>query len=274
MKMSTQKYKQYLIRGGLILVALLIIVPIVLLFLNSLKTTSEMFAHPFGLPQKFLFSNYVEAWDIMKHTFLNSALVTSVTVIGVAAIAPTVAYPLSRMEFKGRNIIMYILMFGLYIIPTSVIVPELILQKYLGLVNSRLGLALVYISLFLPIGILMMRSFFSSMSETLAEAGRIDGLSEFEIFWKIYLPSAKSMLLTLIMIITVYTWNEYLFALVLIRDAKLYTVPLMLASLGAEYATPWNTILAAVLLSAIPMILMVIFFSDRLKKGMALGVVE
>jgi len=274
MKERTNSYKYLIIIGILVTIALIIIGPIFFLILNTFKPTSEVLTAPFSLPSHFTLENYAQVWPYMKSAFLSSLKVTIGSVGMLLLFPPMVAYSLSFSDFRGKRIITLMSLFGIFAIPVAGILPIMLLLKNLNLINTHIGLILVYYGLYYPIGVFIIREYYNSISPSLWEAAEIDGLSFWGKYRKIFFPLAKPMLIALAILMTVYIWNEYTLALVLLNDSAKYTVPLMLSSLGGQYGAPWGMRLAGIGLSVIPMVIIVTFFSDELRRGMSFGTVQ
>lgn len=270
---SKMRMKKVAILGFLSVLSLIIVIPFLFLLFNTFKPPTKTLLSPLELPTKIVVENYTGVWQYMKTALFNSAIVTGGSVLLLVSLCPLAAYGLSTFDFKGRNFVYIVILMGIYAIPVSGMVPIMKWLEFLGLLNTRLGLILVYFGLYAPTAIFISQGYFRELSQTYDEAAEIDGLSPYKKFWKIYMPLAKPILLTLTLIMTVYVWNEYALALVILQDASKYTVPVMLASLGGEYCVPWGLKIAGIFISAVPMVLLVILFSNRLKKGMGFGAV-
>ncbi len=264
---------QFLTHLLLILYSVIIIFPIIWVFLNSLKNNAEIFSSPFGIPDVARWVNYVSAWvdGNIGTAFFNSVAVTGSSVIVIAIIAPMAAYALARLNFSGKKYIFFMFLSGMFIAPVTGLVPLLKLLKNLNLVNTYPGLVLPYVAFALPLSIFIMRSFFIGISTAIEDSAIIDGASQWQIYSRIMFPLALPSVYTVLILQTVYIWNEFLFALVFLRTEEMFTLPRALASFMGSFVTEYGALNAAVIMAAIPTIFLYILFSTRIRRGMAVG---
>jgi len=268
-----KKLKQLTIYIFLIVYSIIILYPILWSASNSLKTNREIYASPWSLPTQPRWQNYAEAWSGGKigNCFKNSVIVTLFSIAIIAIIAPMAAYSLARLEFKGKKLIFYLFLGGMFIAPIAALVPLLILLRDLHLVDTYFGLIFPYIAYGLSLSILILRSFFVTLPRSLEDAARVDGLSPFKIYWKIMLPLALPALYTVIILQTIFVWNEFLFALVFLRSLDMFTLPRGLMAFRGTYVTMYGPLNAGIIIAALPPIILYIIFSDRIRKGMVIG---
>jgi len=268
-----KRLKRVMLYIFLIIYSTIILYPILWCASNSLKTNREIFASPWNLPTQPQWQNYTEAWSDGRISicFKNSIIVTFLSVAIIAIIAPMAAYSLARLEFKGKKLIFYLFLGGMFIAPISALVPLLILLKNLHLVNTYFGLVFPYVAYGLPLSIFILRSFFVTMPYSLEDAARVDGLSPFKIYWKIMLPLASPALYTAIILQTIFIWNEFLFALVFLRSPDMFTLPRGLMIFRGTYVTMYGPLNAGIIITAVLPIVIYIIFSDRIRKGMTIG---
>lgn len=259
----------------LVLVAALLIIwmaPMLFILLSSIKTKSDFFNQPiFYLPEIFHWENFKEAWlkGDMAQYIMNGAKVSLIKVpIGVFVEALT-AFALTRLCLKRQNAIFIVFLIGM-MIPTQVtLVPLNMGLTRLELVNSHIGLILVYCGFRLPFGILVMRGFFRSIPADIDESARLDGCSNFRLFWNILCPIAKPALATLVILDFLDSWNEYLFSSLLITTDKLRTVPSGLMSFFGEHGTDYPLFTAGVLISIVPIMTVYLLCQRYFVEGMA-----
>lgn len=263
----------------LISFALAILIPLGLLFMNSLKTGLEVYEDPLALPQDPQWSNYPDAlnWPTFSIAtgFKNSTIVVSITVLIIALIAPMAAYSLSRMEFRGRKFIFYFFMAGMFV-GGPAIVAMLSLMMGLGLVNTYWALILPYVAGAMPFSILLMWTYFGAIPRALEDSAKVDGLSPFQTYWKVMLPQAFPALFTIVILQVIWIWNEFLLGLVMLRTPDMFTMPLMLTKFAAGTTSYmyFGIFAAGVFISALPLIIMYIVFSERIKRGMSMQFVK
>lgn len=253
----------------------LITYPLFWMVMSSLKNYKEIYNNVWGLPSVWKFSNYAIAWEkgISKY-FLNSLIVTVSTVIGVVIIASLCAYGLSRYRFKGMNIALIICMGGMMLNPQVCVIPLYVLLQKLGIHNTRFAMILPYVAFRLPLTVLLIRSFFLAIPKELEESARIDGCSAFGIYWRIFMPISKPILLTSVILTAYYSWNEFLFSIIFIDSDNLKTIPSGLMNFRDALQTDWGVLLAGMVISALPIIILFICMQKYFIRGMAAGSVK
>ena len=252
------------------------IYPIIWVVLTSFRTNADVITNPWGFPNTFLWNNYVNA--IVKSNipryFLNSVIVSCSSVALILIISSMAAYVFARLRFKSRNTLFYIILLGLGIPPQIALVPLFIVNLKLGISNTYLALIGPYVAFNLPFGIMILRSFMMTIPHELEEAAFLDGCNRFNMFWKIFFPLSMPALSVVGVFSFVGTWNEYLFALTFINDAKLKTLTIGLSDFIGEFVTQWPLMAAGMVLSMLPMVLLFVFMQDKLTKAMTVGAVK
>ncbi|NLA57697.1 MAG: carbohydrate ABC transporter permease, partial [Firmicutes bacterium] len=213
---------------------------------SSFKTRQEMYSNKWLFPQRIQWSNYIAAWegvDFLRY-FGNSMLVSIVSVGGMTLIGAMAAYALTRYIFPGRDRLLFYFIGGQMIPSAMVLIPLFILLHRLGLRNSRLGISLTYIAGGLPFVIFLLQGFFRSMSPEIEDAARIDGCSEFGLFFRIVLPLARAALSTVIIFQFMWVWNEFILALVLLQRDDVKTLTVGLYSGLGQYVSNYPVLFA------------------------------
>lgn len=250
--------------------------PFVWIAMMSLRTTTEIAANPYALPWPMHPEKFVSAWTESNYDayFFNSVGVVLSAVMILTVIGGMAAHCFARYRFRFRSLL-YFVIFSTIIFPPQVTVIGLfqIMVEY-GLYNSRIGLTLVYVSIQLPITIYILESFFARIPNDLFDAARIDGYSEWEIFWKISFPVALPAISTTIILNTILLWNEFLYAVVLITDDDKRTLPLGVLRFMGDQLEDVGMIATGLIIAIIPVVLIYIFFSEKLIKGMTAGAVK
>ncbi|MDS0223612.1 carbohydrate ABC transporter permease [Haloarcula sp. S1AR25-5A] len=255
------------------LAALFVLVPLYWMVATSLKDPSQIGIFPPNLvPSPATMQPYFGAWETgpWGQWFLNTMLISGGATLVTLAIATPAAYALARFDFPGSNPI-YLLFLGLLMIPAQILlIPLYNLLSTLGLVDTRLGLILVYSTFFLAFSIFLLHSFMTNLPESLEEAARIGGIPEWKIFFSVILPLVKSGLTATGMLIFVFTWNEFLFALTFLKSEQLYTISVGLQSFqGIHGATVYNQLFAMSTLATLPVIILFAVFSEQFIEGIA-----
>ena len=250
--------------------------PFVWVAMMSLRTTTEIAADPYALPWPLHFDKFVSAWSDSNYDayFFNSVGIVLAAVAILTVVGGMAAHCFARYRFRFKGLI-YFIIFSTIIFPPQVTVIGLfqIMVEY-GLYNSRVGLVLVYVSIQLPITIYILESFFARIPGDLFDAARIDGYSEWEIFWKISLPVALPAISTTIILNTILLWNEFLYAVVLITDDDKRTLPLGVLRFMGDQLEDVGMIATGLMIAIVPVVLIYVFFSERLIQGMTAGAVK
>lgn len=258
--------------------SVVVVYPMVWLLSASLKTSRELFERPWALPDSPQWANYVRAWNEagIGQYFLNSVVVTAVSMFFILLIGSMAAYALARFEFRGRGLIHTVFISGMMFPVFLGIVPLFMLLNRLGMWNSHGGLITVYVAYSLSFTIFILTGFFGTLPRELAEAGMIDGCSQFAVFWKIMLPLARPGLVTAGIFNFFGIWNEYPLALVIIADSKLRTLPLGIANLlmVQHYETDWGVLFAGLVIVMLPILAVYLVFQRQITQGLTAGALK
>lgn len=252
--------KYILIYGVLGAIALIMLFPLLWLISTAFKSPSE---NIFQFPPQFFptqptFDNFIKVWQTnpFAQYLFNSTLVAGLTVILNLLFCALAAYPLARLEFKGRNIIFAIIVSTIMIPFQIVMIPLYILTVQLGLKNSYLGI--IFPSLASAFGIFLLRQAFQGVPKELEEAARMDGCSELGIWWFVMLPAIRPALVTLAIFTFIGSWSDFLWPLIVIDQPEYYTLPLGVARLAGTFSLDWRLIAAGSVISIAPILLLFI----------------
>lgn len=245
---------------------------------GSFKTNREVFGSAFALPAtplKAAAANYEKAWSLahMSVYFTNSVLVTAVSVVLVVAISAPAAYALSRVPFPGNTFVTYYFIAGMGLPFQLILVPLFVLLTRLHIADTLQGLILTYVGVSIPFTILLLTGFFRTLPTELEDAAAIDGCSEFGIFWRVMMPLAGPGITTAAIFNFVSIWNEFLLAMLIIRNDKLRTLPLGIMNIrfSMQYTADWAALFAGIVIVLIPNFLVYLALSERVMSGLTLG---
>ncbi|MBD2102945.1 carbohydrate ABC transporter permease [Leptolyngbya sp. FACHB-261] len=234
------------------------LLPLIWLVSTSFKSSAENIFQfpPRLLPEQATLSNYIRVWQSNPFgRYLWNSTVVAVLTVGLnLLLCSLAAYPLARLDFRGRNFL-FALVIGTIMIPFQItMIPLYILAVKLGLTNSYLGLILPYITS--AFGIFLLRQAFLGVPKELEEAARMDGCSELGIWWHVMMPSVRPALVTLAIFVFVGSWGEFLWPLILLNQSEeLYTLPLGVAKLSGAFSEDWRLIAAGSVISIVPTLL-------------------
>ena len=242
----------------------------------SLRTTPEIFADPYALPSRFHWEKFVDAWTKSNYStyFWNSVIVVVMAVALLTVIGAMVAHCLARYRFRGNRLIRFIILSGL-ILPPQLLILSLfqILLEY-GLYNTLTGLILVYIAGHVAMTVYILEGFFAQIPQDLFDAARIDGYSDFEIFWRVTLPVGMPAIFTTVTLNFIILWNEFLYAVVLLTEDDKRTLPLGIMHFMGSHQLDVGMVATGLMIAIAPIILLYAFFSETMIKGMTAGAVR
>ncbi|WP_416295888.1 carbohydrate ABC transporter permease [Paenibacillus illinoisensis] len=252
------------------------IIPLLWIGYSSLKTQAEFANNILSLPSAPQFSNY---WEAIKLTNMlqlswNSARVTFLSVIGITAIAYVTGYITARLDFKGKRAMIFYYLFGMLVPIHALLVPIYLLFKNWGLADQWYTLIIPYISFNLSLPIMLVSSYVMGIPREIEEAAAIDGLSFSGTMYRIILPIAVPVLTTVAILQFFSCWNEFSFALVLLNDESLRTVPLGMSYFKSQHSTNYPQLMAGMILSMLPVTIIYFVFSSRIIAGVMAGAIK
>lgn len=251
--------------------------PLYWLFTFSLKDNKEIFSeNVIGLPKKWVWSNYTTALTRgnMALYFLNSVIVTGITILIALLCGLMASYALTKLVWKGRNFANNIFMLGLTIPIHAAILPIFIILRNLRMTNSYQALFIPYAAFSLAMIILIANSFMVGLPSEFEESACIDGCSVYGIFFKIILPLMKPVLSTGAIFVFLQSWNELMFALVFISDSKYRTLSVGIQSLSGTYTTDWGPVGAALTIATFPTLLLYCFMNKQVQNSLIVGAIK
>jgi alpha-1,4-digalacturonate transport system permease protein len=250
------------------ILVLLFLVPVIYIISSSFKPMNELFTTtPSFFPKKWTISNYTGALargDFPRYIF-NSFIVAVTSTILAVVINSMSGYALAKFRFKGDAVIMIIILSTIMLPLEIIMVPIFQVLKTFGLYNSLW--ALIIPPAATPTGIFLMRQYLLTIPDEIIQSARIDGASEWRIFYSIILPNAKPAIATLAIFSFMWRWNDYVWPLIAINDPEKYTLQLAIANLTGEFGTDYNSVLAISAVSMIPMLIIFIIFQRQFVQG-------
>lgn len=246
------------------------LMPVLILVFTSLKSSGDLYSGSlFSLPEEFKWGNFVEAWKegnlgiYMKNSFMISVIKVPLGIL----IASLAAFGLTRMNFKWEKPMYIFFILGMTIPFQACLVPLVMMLNKMNLLNTHVGLIILYLGFGLPFATLILYGFFKGIPRELDEAARIDGCSDLYLFIKIILPVALPAISTLVILDFLSTWNEFLLAQIFLTSDYLKTVPAGIMSFQGEYSTNYPLMMSGVLLSVLPVLLVYIIFQKHFVSG-------
>ncbi|WP_026791903.1 carbohydrate ABC transporter permease [Pleomorphomonas oryzae] len=267
-----------LVHVALIAYTLVALFPVFLTIINSFKSKQAIFGQPLRLPGPSTFSligyeTVLKQGDFITY-FQNSTIVTVVSIFLVLLLGAMAAFALSEYRFRGNTLMGLYLAIGIMIPIRLGTVALLQGMVATGLVNTLTALVLVYTAQGLPLAIFILSEFMRTVSDDLKNAGRIDGLSEYAIFFRLVLPLVRPSMATVAVFTMIPIWNDLWFPLILAPSESTKTVTLGAQLFIGQFVTNWNAVLAALSLAIFPVLILYVIFSRQLIRGITSGAVK
>ncbi len=262
---------QYL---GLTLLTLLWLLPVFAAFITSFRTMDDITTHGFwSLPTKLILDNFIKAWTSARVSkyLVNSFIITLPSLLGMLFLSSMAAYALARYKFRG-NLLLYFMFVAGTMLPFQILLlPVFRLTNTLGLYDTHGSLILIHTAFQLGFCTFVLRNFMRTVPGDIIDAARVDGCSEFRIYWQMILPLSLPSLAALGTLEFTWVFNDYLWAIILLRSDTLRPVTAGLATLRGQYNTDWPVITAGALLATIPTLLVFVFLQRYFIQGLTLG---
>lgn len=275
-KANTAHLENALIQIFLAAAAFFMLYPIFMMVLSGFKTTPEIFMSPFSLPERLNTENFQVIWnktDVPRY-FLNSVIVTLSSIILLLVTGTMAAYAIARYKFRGTLMVSLFFLSGLMLPIRLAIIPLFIQLKYLGLIDSLLGLIFIYTAMSLPATVFILTGFLRSLPKELEDSARMDGASELRIMIDIMVPLISPALVIAGIYSAVPIWNDFFFPLIFIQSPEWKTLAQGLTSFFGEYSINYGVLYAGLSLASLPMILIFIVQSRRFIAGMTAGALK
>lgn len=246
-------------------------------FVNtSLKAPIEITAIPPVLVPSGTFNSYrsaIEDYNLL-HFVKNSFIVAGITTVITILVSIITGYTLARLRIKYKSLIMGSLLVVSMFPQISIAGPVWKILQDLGWLNSYQGLIIPYVTLTLPLGVWILASFFKDLPPDLEASAKIDGCSHFQTLFRIIVPLAAPGVFTAAILVFIYAWNEFFFALLIMTQQDFQTLPVGIALFQGQYTIPWGEIAAASTVSTVPLVLMVFIFQKRIISGLTAGAMK
>lgn len=266
--------KKALLYGALVAVAVVLLLPFAWMVSTSLKGNEAIFAiPPRWIPETIRWDNYAEVFERMPFLLYlrNTTVITVMTIVGTVLSSALVAYAFACLRWPGRDAL-FLFVIATMMLPLQVImIPLFVLFKEFGWLNTYKPLI---VPAFLGGGafnIFLMRQFFMTIPTDLLDAARIDGASEWTIFWRIAMPLAKPALVTVALLTFMFAWNDFLGPLIYLSDQAKNTLALGLALFTGQHQTDWGVLMAASIMMMAPVVLLFFFFQRYFIKGFTMS---
>jgi multiple sugar transport system permease protein len=250
------------------------LLPVIASFVTSFRTMDDITTNGFwSWPRALVWQNFVQAWTAARVSkyLINSFIITLPSLLGMLFLSSLAAYALARYKFRG-NLFFYFMFVAGTMLPFQILLlPVFRLTNTLGLYDTHASLILIHTAFQLGFCTFVLRNFMRSVPGDIMDAARVDGCSEFRIYWQIVLPLTLPALAALATLEFTWVFNDYLWAIILLRSDTLRPVTAGLATLRGQYNTDWPVITAGALLATIPTLLVFVFLQRYFIQGLTLG---
>jgi len=263
-------------KSVLIINAFMVLLPVFFLFNSALRETNSFASNPFSLARDPHWENFQQVWsDGEFATYLkNSVIVTGGSLIVILICALGAGFILGRYNFKGNVLIFGFILTGMLIPAKLAILPLFIQLKWMNLLDSHIGLILVYSSGALPAAVFIMSGFFRSLPSDLDNAARIDGASEFQLLTRVLAPLVRPGMAIVAIYSAIPIWNDFFLPLVFLQSPENKTIMQGLTVFFGQYASQWGVLFAGLTMAALPLIILYLILSEQFIKGLTAGAVK
>ena len=261
-----------LLHAALLTLGVIFLLPFVWSLSTSLKPMSDLFqVTPKLMPSQVRWQNYADVLDYVPFArmYANTIIVTVARVIGQVFLASLAAFAFSRLRFPGKDIVFFLLLAGLMVPQQVLMIPNYALMRELGWLNSFQGLIVPL--LFSAFGTFLLRQFFLSIPADFQEAATLEGANPFQIYWQIYLPLARPALAAFAFLVIQWSWNEFLWALIMTSRSEMQVLSVGIALFQGQYFTNNALLMAAANMGTIPVLILFLVFQRQIVEGITLS---
>lgn len=266
-----------LLSGQALLIILMIItiLPFISIFLTALHPSNTI-PNGFEWPADPQWGNFVEAFKVANmFELIKSSLFIVAVVVPISLVISTMAaFAIGVLGFRGSKFLLFLFIFGLTLPFGGIIVPLYYLERAIGIYNTRFAIVLPLIGLYMPFAVYWMRTHFVNMPVEISEAARVDGASTWDLFWRIHLPLAVPPISSLGILMSVWTWNQFLLALVLVEDPNKRTMAGALGAFQGHYATNVPLLCAGTIIILVPTLVLFVVFQKQIIAALLQGSVK
>ncbi|WPP41070.1 carbohydrate ABC transporter permease [Paenibacillus hunanensis] len=259
-----------------VIVGLIFLIPFYFLVVNSVKSFGDILSNSASWPQQFVWSNYAEAWKAIDFpsAFGNSLIITVVSNIFLVLISSMAAYQMVRKPSRFNQILYFVFVAAMVIPFQSIMLPLVEMASKYGLNNSRTGLIISYLGFGAPLSVFLFHGFVKTVPLEIEQAARVDGSNRYGVFFRIVCPLMMPMFVTVIILNTLWIWNDYLLPSLILSSPELRTIPIATYSFFGQYTKQWDMALPALVLGITPIIIFFLFLQRYIIQGITAGSVK
>lgn len=273
---AERKRSRWLTLSALSISLLIYMVPFALVLINSFKSTKDITSNPLALPTSLSLNAYVEAMDKMQFagSFLNSIIITTASVIVIALFSAMAAYALVRIKNRLNQFLFFLMVASMIIPFQALMIPLVKIYGSMGLLNSKWTLIYMYLGFGTAMAIFIYHGFIKSIPLELEEAAMIDGCNRFQVFYHIILPLLKPTTMTIVILDVLWIWNDFLLPSLILLDSDSRTLPLSTFYFFGTYAVRYDLVLAALILTMLPVLVVYLFLQKHIINGVMQGSIK
>ena len=264
---------KYIVISGLLL---LYIVPFVFVLINSFKARKDVISNPLALPSTFKFSNYADAFQKMNygHAFINTLIITALSVLIIIIFSSMTAYILVRKDWKFNKFIFFGMVLSMIIPFQGIMIPLVSIYGSMGMLNTKWALIYMYLGFGMSLAVFMYHGFIKSIPVELEEAAMIDGASRFQTFWQIVFPIMKPITMTITTLDVLWIWNDFLLPSLILIAPNERTLQLSTYAFNGTYTTDYGLSMSALMLSILPVLIIYLFLQKSIIGGVLQGSIK
>ena len=264
------------VETGLVLAALVFFAPFYFILVNSFKTLGEIVLDASALPSRLVWENYRAALDQVQfvRVFANSTFITAGSILGMLVLGSMTGWKLARNPGNLSRLIFFAFVASMVIPFQSVMIPLVKVASVAKLINNRAGLVLIYWGFGLPFAVFLYHGFVKGVPFELEESARLEGCGEWRLYWHIVFPLLKTINVTVIILQTLWVWNDFLLPSLILYSRRLHTIPLGINRFFGQYLNLWDKALPTLVLSTVPIILFFLALQKHMIRGIADGALK
>ncbi|REK74779.1 carbohydrate ABC transporter permease [Paenibacillus paeoniae] len=257
-------------------VALLFLIPFYFIAVNSVKSIGDLLTNAVAWPKSFHWSNFVRSWELIgfSKAFMNSLLITVLSNVGLIVISSMAAYRMVRRATRWNSLLFTVFVAAMIIPFESVMIPLVKVMGELGLTNNRFGLIVSYFGFGVSLNLFLYHGFIKSIPKEIEEAAVIDGCTPYGVFWRMIFPLLKPMSITIVLLNSLWIWNDFLLPLLVLFDPSIKTIPLSIYTFIGERTKQWDLVLPGLVMSIIPMLAFFLLMQKYIIAGVMSGSVK
>jgi len=273
---KSYSFKLFAIEAITVLAGLLFLVPFYFVLVNSFKSLGDLMSDTTSFPTHLSMVNYQRAWEALEfpRVLLNSTIITVFSILSLIFFSSMTAYRLVRQPSKTNQFLFYMFVAAMIIPFQAIMIPLVKFSNWFGLMNSLIGIIIVYTGMGVSFCIILYHGFIKSVPLEIEEAAAVDGCNPYRLFWGIVFPLLKPMTVSIVVLQSMWIWNDFLLPMLFLQKPEHQTLQLSIYTLFGEYAKQWDLALAALVMIMIPILLLYFVLQRYVVSGIMVGAVK